>query len=433
MRPIFDTIVAHATGMAPAAVGIVRLSGPDSWRIAGEVCPSLPDPPIPRHAHYGMFVHGDDGIVLPYEHGKSFTGEQSAELSVHGSPRSIRSLIEACEARGARLAEPGEFTERAFLHGRIDLTQAEAVRETVEAQTERQLALANAVRSGALRDKVGLMREKLLSQLVAVEAVTDFSEEVGPLDRSAVRSSIQSVQEEVDRLLETASVGRLMRHGLRVAIVGPPNVGKSSLLNALLGSDRAIVSPVPGTTRDYVEERADFGGFPVVLIDTAGLRRTEDPIEEIGVQRSISQAAHADLVWYVIDSSVGWTQSDEESVYTFSAPVEVVANKSDLGNAGRGIAVSAITRSGLPELVASAQARFETNEELPAVNLRHRELLAESATALESAVSTLASDHPDDLVSVSLQEAVRSLGEITGETATPDVVSRIFREFCIGK
>jgi tRNA modification GTPase len=277
------------------------------------------------------------------------------------------------------------------------------------------------------------MREKLLSQLVAVEAVTDFSEEVGPLDRSAVRSSIQSVQEEVDRLLETASVGRLMRHGLRVAIVGPPNVGKSSLLNALLGSDRAIVSPVPGTTRDYVEERADFGGFPVVLIDTAGLRRTEDPIEEIGVQRSISQAAHADLVWYVIDSSVGWTQSDEESVYTFSAPVEVVANKSDLGNAGRGIAVSAITRSGLPELVASAQARFETNEELPAVNLRHRELLAESATALESAVSTLASDHPDDLVSVSLQEAVRSLGEITGETATPDVVSRIFREFCIGK
>jgi tRNA modification GTPase len=260
-----------------------------------------------------------------------------------------------------------------------------------------------------------------------VEASVDFSEEVGEFDRSAAAQRLASMAERIARLVETAEVGRILRRGLRIAIVGPPNAGKSSLLNALLGTERAIVTPIPGTTRDYVEETADIEGFPVVLIDTAGLREAEDPVEAIGVQRSRAQAAAADLVWFVYDGSEGAPEVPE-----FGPPVVVVANKADLGHGPVGLAVSATTREGLNELVASVAPYFDRPPG-PTVTPRVAGLLRRAAEEVASCRHHLRSDAPDDLLSVLLNEVVTTLGEVTGQTASPDMVSRVFHDFCVGK
>ncbi len=429
MKPFFDTIVAPITGPGPAAVAVVRLSGPEAWMVASEVFGSWPLVVEPRKATYGHFVHGDDGLVLPFEEGHSFTGEQTVEMSIHGSRASVRGLVDSCLKLGARMAEPGEFTHRAFLNGRIDLTQAEAVRETVDSQTERQLKLANLIRDGALRRRVDAIRDGVVKLLVAVEASTDFSEEIGELDQAATDADLASLIQELERLLQTSTTGWVVRNGLRIAIVGPPNAGKSSLLNALLGADRAIVTAIPGTTRDYVEEMADFDGLPVVLIDTAGLRDSQDEVEALGIQRSRAQAAAADLIWYVYDASIGLFEGD---LLGFETAVRI-GNKCDLGRLGNGLFVSALTREGLDQLVRSTLERFDSTVDVPLVNVRQRDLLASAREALLSARTTLASNSPDDLLAVDFRDAAESLGEITGETATPDVIERIFHDFCIGK
>lgn len=447
----FDTIVAPITGTAKAAVAIVRVSGPDAWTIAAEVF--HPWNPESHKASYGHFANGDDGLALPFAENQSYTGEQSVELSCHGSPASVRSLVEACIRAGARMAEPGEFTQRAFMNGRIDLTQAEAVRDTIEAQTDAQLRFANLNREGALHREVGAISDECIGLLAAVEASVDFAEEIGEFDREAGREKVDNLLRRIAELLNTAEAGRIMRQGLRIAIVGPPNAGKSSLMNALLGTDRSIVTDVPGTTRDFVEEQADIGGVPCVLIDTAGLRDTDDPVESIGVQRTRAQAANADLIWYVYDSSVGWTDADVAAATSFGRPVLVVANKADLIKVepvGRlavppipscppfpyAASVSARTGLGLDFLGADIHETIFDPWEFdsgPTINLRHQPLLERAQTALVGVAATLDGDQPDDLLSVGLQEAIGALGEITGETATPDIIDRIFHDFCIGK
>ncbi|MGV3614305.1 MAG: tRNA uridine-5-carboxymethylaminomethyl(34) synthesis GTPase MnmE [Fimbriimonas sp.] len=424
---MFDTIVAPITGAPPAAVAWVRLSGPDAWRIAGELFAPWPNPVEPRRALYGHWRHGDDGLALPFSSNASYTGEEAVEISLHGSHASLLSAVEACLAAGARMARPGEFTERAFLSGRIDLTQAEAVRETIDALTEAQLAEANRNRDGALRQAVERLRKVALRVRAAVEASVDFSEEIGDLDTEEARRNLVEMATDLGRLLGTAHVGRILRQGLRIAIVGPPNAGKSSLLNALLGTERAIVTPVPGTTRDYVEEAADFGGLPVVLIDTAGLRETDDPVEAIGVQRSKAQAAGADVIWFVYDGS-----EEAPEPPTFGRPVVLVANKADLRPGAVGIPVSAVNGAGLPELIASVGPFFDRPPG-PTVSPRVADLLRRAAEEVDSCLAHLQADVPDDLLSVLLSEVATTLGEITGETASPDMVAQIFHDFCVGK
>lgn len=429
----FDTIVAPITGNQKAAVAWIRLSGPEAWAVASRVFSPWPDPVVPRFAVFGSYPNGDEGFALAFEEGRSYTGEESVELSVHGSPRSVASLMEACVGAGARPAEPGEFTLRAFLNGRVDLTQAEAVRETVEALTESQLRAANRVRRGELHARVSAVAQSALAVLAEVEARVDFSEEIGDLDRPSSMAELEKAVSEIDELLKHASTGRLIRRGLRIAIVGPPNAGKSSLLNALLGSERAIVTEIPGTTRDYVEEFADVQGVPCVLVDTAGLRDTQDPVESIGVQRSIAQAAAADWIWYVVDSSVGMDEADRRAIAGFDREVLVVWNKADLAGGGHNVSVSAVTKQGFETLHRLIREKFADQDEAPLINERHEPLLAEAAASLRHAVESLNADIPLDLASTDLRLALRALGLVTGETADRGVLDAIFRQFCIGK
>jgi tRNA modification GTPase len=429
----FDTIVAPITGLPPAAVAIVRVSGPDAFSVAASVFRPWPDSPKLRTALYGHFVHGDDGLAIPFAEGHSYTGEPTVELSIHGSAASVRKLLEACEQAGARPALPGEFTQRAFLHGRIDLTQAEAVRETIESETEVQLRSANRNREGALRVEVSNARFELLGLLARVEATVDFSEEIGDLDRDGAIRTVDFVTSGLKRLLSNAHAGRLVRHGLRIAIVGPPNAGKSSLLNRLLGSDRAIVSEIAGTTRDYVEERASFSGYPIVLVDTAGLRDSEDPIEVLGIQRSRAAAANADLIWFVRDARIPMDETSRAFLSSLDRPSKVLANKADLAAPTEDLAVSALTGLGIAELIEQTVAEFQEIGVAPLVNDRQAHLLHESLRTLRDAREHLEGQTPSDLLSVLLNEALATLGEITGETADPDTLQRIFRDFCIGK
>ncbi|MBX7133209.1 MAG: tRNA uridine-5-carboxymethylaminomethyl(34) synthesis GTPase MnmE [Fimbriimonadaceae bacterium] len=435
----FDTIVAPITGPSRGAVAIVRLSGDEAWRIGRVVFPSLPLEPESHRVVYGHYVHGDDGLALPFAEGHSYTGEESVELSLHGSPASVRLLIEACIAAGARLAEPGEFTIRAFMNGRIDLIQAEAVRDTVESLTDAQLQAANLLREGKLSRKVRTIRDLLLTSLATLEAHVDFEEEIGPLDRDQLTQAMTEAVNRLDRLLATARSGAILREGLRIAIVGRPNAGKSSLMNHLLGRDRAIVTAIPGTTRDTLEETVDLGGVPCVLIDTAGLRATNDEVESMGVERTVASVKSVHAVWFLYDGTQGWTREDQALLDGLEIEPErllKIANKADLVEThGEGMWISALTGTGCQGLAEWVQDQAEITEvgDLVAINARHEPLLREARSALTQALDTLTHGGPDDLITVGLSAAIRHLGEITGETASEDMIDRIFHDFCIGK
>ena len=425
--------MAPITGNQTAAVAWVRLSGPEAWEVAAKVFKAWPENPISHKAVFGTYVHGDSGLALPFAHNQSYTGEEAVELSLHGSTVSVRNLVETCLSNGARMAEPGEFTLRAFLNGRLDLTQAEAVRDTVDAQTDAQLRSANYNRKGVLRREITTIRDQILTLLVRVEASVDFSEEIGDVDKPQMIEDVQHIVESLNRWIDTADSGKLIRNGFRVAIVGPPNAGKSSLLNALLGEDRSIVTDIPGTTRDYVEEMLEIGGLPVVLIDTAGLRQTNDIVESLGIQRTRAIAADADAVWYLYDASLGWSSEDQSAVDSFDRPVTILANKVDIANPDLGMPISALTRTGLAELLGSLSDNLQTASNGALINLRHKPLLEQARSSMiecESCINNLA---PDDLLSVLLTDAASHLGAVTGETATPDMIDRIFHDFCIGK
>ncbi len=431
-RALVDTIVAPITAY-PGPVATVRVCGPEAWRIATALAPGWT--PQAQVASVVNLPLGEQAVLLPFATGRSYTGDETVEISTHGSIAAVRAVVEACVSLGARSAIPGEFSQRAFMNGRIDLVQAEAIRDLIEAESERQMRNANRIRSGELSSELGSIRSELLHILAALEASVDFSEEIGPFDRITAAKTLGAVLARVDVLLASADTSRWIRNGIRVAIVGPPNAGKSSLLNRILGRDRAIVTEMAGTTRDTLEETVEIDGIKVVLIDTAGLRATSDRIESLGIQRTNMAAIDADFVWYVFDGQVGLGPADHVFAQQIGGKVLFVHNKADLTitQPAQGIQISAKTGFGVDVLEKWVSDTVQPDAYRLLIAPRHGIQLSLVREALEEARRHLGADTPLDLISVLISDALSGLGMITGETASENMLETIFRQFCIGK
>jgi tRNA modification GTPase len=436
-----DTIVAIATPPGRGGIGVVRISGPDAPAVSTRLIDRA-EPLVPRHATFTRVRCGattiDHAVVTFFPAPHSYTAEDVVEISAHGSPVILRAIVEAAIASGARLAEPGEFTLRAYLNGRMDLMQAEAVADLVDAATPLQARAAFDQLEGTLTREIAAIDAALFDLIARLEASVDFPEEgYHFVDPRQIGEAIDDVLQRISTLVTDARRGRLIREGLQVAIVGRPNVGKSSLFNALVGASRAIVTEVPGTTRDLVTEVVDIAGLRVTLIDTAGMRDALDLVEREGVARSTQAARVADLVLVVVDEDDGddvWRRGFEPS----NAKNFVVQSKIDLGRPRRGISVSAVTGEGIEDLRAAIASALDADprRDPPAItNVRHAALLERARDALTRAKAAVSSDRPlpEEFVLVDLQEARAALEEITGRRTSDDVLAHIFERFCIGK
>ncbi len=446
-----EPIVAVATPYGEGAIGLIRLSGKGVLQIARKFFKTKGEIK-PRFAHYGELIDAegnvlDEGLLVYFKAPHSYTGEDLVEVSLHGNPMILRDALRLFLSAGCRLAEPGEFTKRAFLNGKIDLTQAEAVAELITSKSE--LARRNALKQlrGELSRKVNRLRESLLELCAYLEADIEFSEEDIPtITKEQVISRVGEVLDSINRLLDTAKTGKFLREGIKLAIVGRPNVGKSSLFNALLRRERAIVTDIEGTTRDFLEESVSLKGVPVVLVDTAGIRETQDPVERIGVERSEEKVREADLILFVIDASEPLRKEDQE-IYEKVREKEhlVVANKVDLGykvsveifEGDSIIKVSALKKSGIQELEREILNRVGINldgEVGAYISLRHEVNLKKSKEVLERFLERYrGQDISPEIAMLDIREATLYLEEIVGTVATEDILGSIFSRFCIGK
>jgi tRNA modification GTPase len=446
-----DTIAAIATAPGEAGIGIVRVSGAEALPLLERVFRAAGDAPARSHLmRYGHLVDErgeplDEVMAIWFRAPRSYTREDVAEIHSHGGHVAVRQALAFLLSAGARLANPGEMTLRAFLNGRLDLAQAEAVLDIVRARTDAGMQAAMEQLGGALSGEIRAARAALIDVLAHLTATIDFPEDdVPPQD---ISPELREVKRQLDVLLENADRGILLRNGLRVAIVGKPNVGKSSLLNRLLRSERAIVTEVPGTTRDLVEDSLNLRGIPLVLIDTAGIRETRDRVESIGVERSRGALSQADLVMFVLDRSL---PADEEeralAAGVGNRPVVVVENKQDLAPDAEGAAllpdaphvrVSALTGEGISDLEETLWQMAVGGSVNPdtalITNPRHKQAITQAREHVENALAGVAAGYPADFVTIDLHAAVNALGEITGETATDDLLDAIFSRFCIGK
>jgi tRNA modification GTPase len=384
----------------------------------------------------------DEALLLLMRAPRSFTRETVVEFHCHGGLISVQRVLELVLASGARRALPGEFSQRAFLNGRLDLTRAEAISELVTARSRRAAQLAMAGLDGGLQARISALRERLLDQLAELEARVDFEDDLPPLDGDAVAAELEAVRLELERLVEDGERGQLLRDGLRVAIVGRPNVGKSSLLNRLSCSERAIVTDLPGTTRDLVESELVLQGVPLTLLDTAGIRSTTDRVEQIGIERSRSALQAADAVLLLFDLSAGWCDEDAalRALVPEGVPLLVVGNKADqltdAAPASADVCISALTGAGQEALVAQLLARCGYSDPQGvqlALNRRQQDLAAAAAASLGASLEAARQPLPWDFWTIDLRAAVRALGEITGQEVSEAVLDRVFSRFCIGK
>jgi len=459
-----QTIAAIATAVGEAGIGIVRLSGKEAFDIAekmfvtkrGDSPKSLPG----YSARYGRVVDPyqgrtiDEAILLVMRGPYSYTGEDVVEFQCHGGVVVVQKILETALRLGARMAEPGEFTKRAFLNGRLDLSQAEAVIDVVRSRTEESLAVAVDQLEGSLSKRISAIREQLYDLVVRVEAIIDYPEDDIPeLEVDEMAEVIRTVIGELERLIATADQGKVLREGLKAVITGKPNVGKSSLLNRLLDEQRALVTDIPGTTRDTIEEVLNLRGIPLRLIDTAGIRESDDVVERLGVERAVQLWGEADLIIHVMDGSVPLSSEDREILARTRDKLRVVViNKSDLPRVwslddldARDLGEAPVVEISLLEgeltplvdavvgLVSKGGIRESTASQAIVTRARHKTALEEAKADLENALETLSMGLPLDLISVGLQGALEHLGEITGETVRENIIDRIFAQFCIGK
>jgi tRNA modification GTPase len=459
-----DTIVAAVTPPGEGGVGIVRTSGPLSLCLPEQLFPTLPQPWDSHHLRQGRLVdphtHGpvDEamGVIMLGPH--SYTGEHVFEIHCHGSPLVLERVVSICLAAGCRAARPGEFTLRAFLNERLDLSQAEAVLDVVRARTNAGLQLAVRQLSGWLTARIEPMRHELVGTLAHMEAMVDFVEDdIPPETDAATREQLSTAMRTVDVLLEGAEQGIVLREGATLAIVGSPNVGKSSIMNALLGLERSIVTPIAGTTRDTIEERLEVRGVPFRTIDTAGITATDDLVEGLGVERSRKTLDDADVILLVLDLSRPPANLDEPAVAAVEAvrggPHEpsrrlvIALNKSDLPEQLdpdpliQRLQPDLVVRSSAVALDGVAALRHALGQaalggerhDFVVGNVRHQEALRRARTALQAACDGIEDGTPLDLVSFDVREAAGALGEITGASVDDELLDRIFRDFCIGK
>jgi tRNA modification GTPase len=445
-----DTIAALATPAGRSALAVVRLSGPDSTRILARLAPGSPAPPSDRRPFRTILADErgdaiDEAVATFLPAATSPTGEDVVELSLHGSPLAVGRLLEAASLAGARPARPGEFTERAFRAGKIDLVRAEAVRDLIEARTG-AAARASARRlSGGLSHRIAGVREGLLGASAGIAAAVDFSEDVGESVDAAALARLRDAVSELDSLAATARTGRLLSGGCRVAILGRPNAGKSTLYNAILGEERAIVTEIPGTTRDALEAEIELAGIPVTLVDTAGLRPTEERVEAIGVRRAREEARRADAVLYVYDVTEGMTREDTDALALVSdRPLVVAANKADRLESGpKPLSPDAILVCGLrPEagellkrsLSETIAGGVDTDFSSDVLGTaRQADLVARARTAAAEGLSALEAGTPPEFAAVHCHAALDALADLVGETTSDDVLERLFSTFCVGK
>ena len=477
-----DTICAIATPIGEGGVGIVRVSGPQAIPLTSKIVSLRRGGCLDDMRSHQLYVASvqvsvttseagesvqnakalDEVLVVAMRAPRSYTGEEVVEIHCHGGGLILTTVCEALIRYGARMAEPGEFTRRAFLHGRLDLTQAEAVLDTIQATTTRSLQIAQEQLKGSLSAKVEEMRKEFIHVLAHLEAGLDFTEEdITFLEQDELRNSLISLDADLSSLLVTAEAGRIIREGVVTAIIGRPNAGKSSLLNALLETNRAIVSSMPGTTRDVLEEVVNIDGILIRLFDTAGIREAGDEVEEEGIRRTTEAFEQAELVLLVIDSSADFSEEDRELFKRCNQKKRVVVlNKCDLpgkiseadiqvvlaenlaaghnGNRTKVVSLSATTGSGLEQLRSGVRqvalsTRFESRDSVMVTRLRHKQALVTAQGCVTNSLKSIEQGFSSDCIAVDLRAALDSLGEITGHVSTDDILDQVFSEFCIGK
>ena len=455
-----DTIAAAATAMGSAGIGIIRISGTDAFAVLEKVFRPKNEKKVmseqPGYTmHYGMAVDGeqvlDEVLVMLMRGPHSYTAEDTAEIDCHGGRLVMQKILEAVLKNGARAAEPGEFTKRAFLNGRMDLSQAEAVMDLIQSKNEMALKSSLAQLKGNVRQEIEKLRAQILYEMAFVEAALDDPEHIS-LDgySEELLEKMRGIAAEVERLLKSSESGRMLKEGIKTVILGKPNAGKSSLLNVLLGEERAIVTEIAGTTRDVLEEQLQLGEVSLQLLDTAGIRSTEDVVEQIGVERARKQAEDADLILYVADSSRVLDESDEEILKLLEGKKALVLlNKSDLApvitpqimreRTGHPVLViSAKEGAGIQELEEKIRSLFfkgevDFNDEVLITNLRQKQALMDASKSLSMVIESIENGMPEDFFTIDLKDAYTSLGFIIGEEIGDDLANEIFGKFCMGK
>ncbi len=455
----FDTIGAISTSIGEGGIAIVRISGDKTKDIVDKIFQAKNGKSIKDMKSYTMKYgyiidennnHIDEVIVSFMKGPRSFTAEDTIEINCHGGVVATNKVLEQAIKQGVRIAEPGEFTKRAFLNGRIDLSQAEAVIDIINAKTDLSMKSALMQSEGAISKEIKGLREKLLSTIAHIEATVDYPEDdLEDVTAEMAIKDLEITKKEIKGFIETAEEGKILREGLSTVIVGKPNVGKSSLLNALTKENRAIVTDIPGTTRDIIEEYINISGIPIKIIDTAGIRQTEDVVEKIGVERSRAKINDADLIIFILDSSSELSEEDKEIINHISnKKYMILLNKSDLNskitkenleniNCKEIYSISAKTGEGIDKVRVAIKDMFfkgqiSTNNVI-ITNSRHKEALLRAYECIESAIDTLNHTFAIDLASIDIRNAWTFLGEITGDSLEENIIDKIFKSFCLGK